>query len=145
MEATEKGVFRSGIFFTESTSSCWSTPRLFAVSSLSRPFVSGDAGGSDGVLGQMMCTSWLKREMACSSTSATWTLTLLAVTETPVTEPALEMLRLVGADSDEDRCGIVGGKSIVRTDPSDSEYARLRREGRSKTGPELELVDDEGE
>jgi hypothetical protein len=36
-----------------------------------------------------------------------------------VSEPALEVLRLVGADKDELRAGILGGKSIVRCEVSE--------------------------
>lgn len=41
-------------------------------------------------------------------------------------EGALDVLRLVGADKDELRAGISGGKSIVRTDRDDSDSERDR-------------------
>lgn len=56
-----------------------------------------------------------------------------------VIEPALEVARLVGAESEEDLTGIGGGKSIVNSSPSVNEKARGRQDGRSNTGPLLAL------
>ena len=61
---------------------------------------------------------------------------MLSEVKEPAREPAREVLRLVGADREDERAGTVGGKSIVRwSEPSDSEKARLRRDCRGKIGP----------
>jgi hypothetical protein len=70
---------------------------------------------------------------------------LCAVRLSAVSEPVLDTFRLVGADNEDDRGGITGGKSIVRSsparDPSDSDSALLRRPGLSKRGTCSLLLD----
>ena len=81
------------------------------------------------------------RRASCDGAAAFRGNALRAFTLSAVIEPALELLRLVGADKEEDRAGIAGGKSIVLSSLSDSENRRLRRDGRSNTGPELPVAD----
>ena len=70
---------------------------------------------------------------------------LCAVKLSAVSEPVLDTFRLVGADSDDDRVGMTGAKSIVRSsparDPSDSDSALLRRVRLSKCGTFSLLLD----
>jgi hypothetical protein len=68
---------------------------------------------------------------------------LCALRLSAVNDAALEAFRLVGADREDLRTGIMGGKSIVRwefaDDPADSDIVRRLRFGKSKYPTSLAL------